>query len=133
MRHFLVRNVLHFYGLPLWVCAGVYRSAFAKHATIFANTPQSGEMRHVFTGKAPQSLEKHPNPWKSTTILGKAPQSLEKCHNPWKSTVILGKVPQSLVLYKMAHFEELRRTQRDKRGARYTVLISAAAAHGTPC
>ena len=46
--------------------------------------------------------------------------SREKCRNPWIAA-----------LYKTAHFQgsrEVRCTQRDKRGARYAALISAAAA-----
>ena len=33
-------------------------------------------------------------------------------------------------LYKTAHFQEVQRTRRDKRGARYATLISAAEAGG---
>ena len=69
---FLIRNVLHFYGFPLDLCRKCITNC--------------GEMRRIFTGKAPQ-------------------------------------------LYKTPHFQELRCTQRDKRGVRYAALISAAAAH----
>ena len=43
--------------------------------------------------------------------------SWEKCRNP-----------SIVALYKMTHFQEVRRTRKDKRGARYAMLISAAAA-----
>ena len=47
-----------------------------------------------------------------------------KRHNPWKSS----RNPWTAALYKTVHLQELRRTQRDKYGTRYAVLISAAAA-----
>ena len=64
-----------------------------------------------FLPNAPRFLPMRHNSAKRTTF------SREKPRNPWITA-----------LYKTAHFQELRRTQRDKRGARYAALISAAAA-----
>ena len=36
---FLIRNVLHFYGLPLDLCRKRIATLFTKHAVIFANMP----------------------------------------------------------------------------------------------
>ena len=55
VRHFLIRHVLHFYGFPLDLCGKRIAALFGKRAVIFANAPQF-EMRHIFTGKALQSL-----------------------------------------------------------------------------
>ena len=60
--HILIRNASHFYGLPLDLCGERIAAFFAKRAAVFANVPRFGETRNVFTGKAPQSLEKHNNP-----------------------------------------------------------------------
>ena len=57
VRCFLIRNVPHCYGLPLDLCGKHIATLFAKHATIFANTPQFGETYRIFTGKALQSLD----------------------------------------------------------------------------
>ena len=57
VRHFLIRNVSHFYGLPLDLYRKRIAVLFAKCAVIFANSPQFGEMHCIFTGKAPQSLD----------------------------------------------------------------------------
>ena len=55
---FLIRNVPHFYGLPLDLCGKRIAALFAKRTTIFANAPQFGKTHRVFMGKAPQSSEK---------------------------------------------------------------------------
>ena len=52
VRHFLIRNVPHFYGLPLDLCGNRIAALFAKRAAIFANALQFGETCCVFTGKA---------------------------------------------------------------------------------
>ena len=52
---FLIRNMPHFYGLLLDLCGKHIATFFAKRAAIFANEPQFGETRHIFTGKVPQS------------------------------------------------------------------------------
>ena len=88
----------HFYGLPLDLCGKHITALFAKHAAIFANA-----------------------------IFANAPQLAKRTHFHGKSDAILG----------LRHFTrqrtfrnsvKVRRTQRDKRGARYAALISVAVA-----
>ena len=62
------------------------------------------------------------------TIFPNALEFAETCRNPWKSTAIQGQ----WCFTRRRTFRnsvKVRCTQRDKRGARYTALISAAAAH----
>ena len=56
VHHFLIRNALHFYGLPLDLCGKRIAALFSKHAAIFAHALQFGETCCIFTGKAPQSF-----------------------------------------------------------------------------
>ena len=61
------QNASHFYGLPLDLCG----TCGTQYSGVFfwPNAPQFGKIHRIFIGKAPQSLEKHRNPWKSTAIL----------------------------------------------------------------
>ena len=45
VRHFLIRKVSHFYGLPLDLCR-------KRIAVLFAYAPQFGETHRIFMGKA---------------------------------------------------------------------------------
>ena len=57
LPRFFIRNVPHFYGLPLGLCGKRIAVLFAKRSAIFANVTRFGETRRIFTGKVPQSLD----------------------------------------------------------------------------
>ena len=126
----------HTFMVCFWICAGSVlrqflptRRNFCQRAAIFANVPQFLPTRGNFCQRAaifanvPQFLPTHRNFCQRAAIFANVPQFLptrrnfcqraafsrEKRRNPWKSVKVWC-------------------TQRDKHGARYTVLISITAA-----
>ena len=97
VRRVLIRNVPH-----LWFASGFVLDFWI----VLSNVPRFFPTRR--------------NSAKHTAFSGR------KCHNPWKSTVIQG----FWCFTRRRTFRnsvKVQRTQRDKRGTRYTTLISAAA------
>ena len=86
---FLIRNVLHFYGLPLDLCGKRIAALFAKRAAIFYQRSAIWRNAPLFHGESAAWIA---------------------------------------ALYKMAHFQELQHTQRNRHNTRYAAIISAAAA-----